>query len=67
MKSGLAGHGRNDSTSGSIGGIAASGSPLASPKDAAGPSSAGRLSRHNSGWGETDDADKVDEPKGGKT
>ncbi|RDL37970.1 Uncharacterized protein BP5553_05403 [Venustampulla echinocandica] len=65
VKSGLAGHGRNDSTSGSIGGIAASGSPLSSPKDTAGPSSAGRLSRTNSGWGEVDDADKVEEPNGG--
>jgi len=47
IKSGLLGHGRNDSVTGSIGAIpAASGSPLASPRD----QSNGKLSRTNSGW-----------------
>ncbi|KAF7932823.1 uncharacterized protein EAE98_004122 [Botrytis deweyae] len=50
VKSGLLGHGRTDSISGSIGGMAAPGSPLASPRDPTG--STGRLSRSNSGWGE---------------
>jgi len=64
VKSGLLGHGRNDSISGSIGGIGASGNPLAaSPRDVAGPSS-GRLSRTNSGWAETDEVEKVDEVEG---
>jgi len=47
VKSGLLGHGRNDSVTGSIGAIpAAGGSPLASPRDPAN----GKLSRSNSGW-----------------
>lgn len=51
VKSGLWGHGNTDSISGSIGGIAAPGSPLASPRDPTG--SNGKLSRSNSaGWGE---------------
>ncbi|CAD6445330.1 7b27d6e9-3989-4bf5-bc7b-18fdf1c3ab42 [Sclerotinia trifoliorum] len=50
VKSGLLGHGRNDSISGSIGGIIVPGSPLAGPRDPT--SSTGRLSRSNSGWGE---------------
>ncbi|KAI9642666.1 hypothetical protein NHQ30_008397 [Ciborinia camelliae] len=45
VKSGLLGHGRTESISGSIGGIAAPGSPLASPRDPT--SSTGKLS-----WGE---------------
>lgn len=48
VKSGLLGHGRNDSISGSIGGAAAPSSPL-SPRDT-GANSIGRLSRTNSGW-----------------
>lgn len=58
MKSGLLGHGRNDSISGSIGGAVAPLSPLASPRDA-GAAAMGRLSRTNSGWedGEKDDAE----------
>lgn len=58
VKSGLLGHGRNDSISGSIGGVAAPSSPLASPRDA-GAASLGRLSRTNSGWedGEKDDVE----------
>ena len=51
VKSGLFGHSRNDSISGSIGGVAPT-SPLASPREAI-ASSSGKLSRHNSGWGET--------------
>jgi hypothetical protein len=56
VKSGLLGHGRNDSISGSIGGVAPS-SPLASPRDG-GANPTGRLSRTNSGW---DDGEKNDE------
>jgi hypothetical protein len=59
VKSGLLGHGRNDSISGSIGGIGAPGSPLASPREAIG-NSAGRLSRTNSAWGETGEGEKAD-------
>jgi hypothetical protein len=59
VKSGLLGHGRNDSISGSIGGIAAPGSPLASPREATG-NSTGRLSRTNSAWGESGEGEKAD-------
>ncbi|KAB8300881.1 hypothetical protein EYC80_002809 [Monilinia laxa] len=63
VKSGLLGHGNTDSISGSIGGIAAPGSPLASPRDPTG--SNGKLSRSNSaGWGENDKIAK--EEKRGK-
>lgn len=55
VKSGLLGHGRNDSISGSIAGLAAPSSPLASPREAAAPS-VGRLSRTNSAWGESGEA-----------
>jgi hypothetical protein len=62
VKSGLLGHGRTDSISGSIGGITATGSPLASPRETI--PSAGKLSRSNSAWGEvgdvTSDAEKAD-------
>ncbi|TVY86702.1 hypothetical protein LAWI1_G007243 [Lachnellula willkommii] len=61
VKSGLLGHGRNDSISGSIGGVAPPGSPLAGPRDFMGPNS-GRLSRKNSGW-ENGEAEKGDEPE----
>ena len=54
MRSGLIGHGRNDSITGSIGGIAAS-SPLASPREV--PQAPGKLSRRNSGWGEVNEED----------
>ena len=54
MRSGLIGHGRNDSITGSIGGIAAS-SPLASPREI--PQAQGKLSRRNSGWGEVNEED----------
>ncbi|KAL5324677.1 hypothetical protein ACEPPN_009225 [Leptodophora sp. 'Broadleaf-Isolate-01'] len=59
VKSGLLGHGRNDSISGSIGGMAAAGSPLASPREAIGASN-GKLSRSNSAWGEGGEGVKVD-------
>ncbi|MCJ1358279.1 MAG: hypothetical protein MMC33_008278 [Icmadophila ericetorum] len=54
VRSGLVSHGRNDSITGSIGGMAAAGSPLASPKEA---SMQGRVSRRNSEWGEVDEED----------
>lgn len=54
MRSGLLGHGRNDSITGSIGGLANSGSPLASPREVP---SQGRISRRNSGWGEVNEED----------
>ena len=54
MRSGLLGHGRNDSITGSIGGIAAS-SPLASPREIS--QAPGKLSRRNSGWGEVNEED----------
>jgi hypothetical protein len=57
VKSGLLGHGRNDSVSGSIGGIVPPGSPLASPREVGGASS-GKLSRSNSAWGESGEGEK---------
>lgn len=51
VRSGLLGHGRNDSITGSIGGHA---SPLASPREVQHP---GRISRRNSGWGEVNEED----------
>ena len=60
VKSGFLGHGRNDSISGSIGGIGASGSPLASPRDNVGHG-AGNLSRSNSNWTAGDDLDNETE------
>jgi hypothetical protein len=60
VKSGLLGHGRNDSISGSIGGPAAPSSPLASPRDATGAT--GKLSRTNSAWDEIVD-NKKSEPE----
>lgn len=59
IKSGLLGHGRNDSISGSIGGPAVPGSPLASPRELSAPQ-AGKLSRTNSAWGEGGEGEKVD-------
>lgn len=61
VKSGFLGHGRNDSISGSIAGIGASGSPLASPRDHTGPSTGGKLSRTNSAWDEMIMADTPNE------
>jgi hypothetical protein len=57
VRSGQVGHGRNDSITGSIGGMASAGSPLASPKEMPGT---GRVSRRNSGWGEVDEAKDED-------
>jgi hypothetical protein len=48
IKSGLLGHGRTESVSGSIGGIGAAGSPLASPREGIVPLQPGRVSRRNS-------------------
>ncbi|KAK2625354.1 hypothetical protein QTJ16_005723 [Diplocarpon rosae] len=59
VKSGFLSHGRNDSISGSIGGIGASGSPLASPREVSG-ATAGKLSRRNSAWGEGGEGEKVE-------
>ncbi|KUJ06571.1 uncharacterized protein LY89DRAFT_702889 [Mollisia scopiformis] len=58
IKSGLLGHGRNDSISGSIGGVVAPGSPLASPRDLTAQN--GKLSRTNSAWGEGGEGGKND-------
>ena len=58
MRSGLVGHGRNDSITGSIGGIATASSPLSSPREASAP---GRISRKNSGWGEVTEKEGADE------
>jgi hypothetical protein len=62
MKSGLLGHGRNGSISGSIGGVAVPpGSPLASTRDGIPQSSGGGgLSRNNSGF-EAGDGDKKED------
>ena len=49
VRSGLLGHGRNDSITGSIGGVANAASPLTSPNPTA---TAGRVSRRSSAWGE---------------
>ena len=54
VRSGLVGHGRNDSITGSIGGIGSMSSPLASPRDLG---MTGRISRRNSGWGEVSEED----------
>ena len=60
IRSGLISHGRNDSTAGSIGGLASAGSPLASPREAP---MTGRISRRNSGWGEVDEEESDEEEK----
>ena len=60
IRSGLLNHGRNDSTAGSIGGLAAAGSPLATPKEVP---TTGRISRRNSGWGEFEEEGSEDEDK----
>ena len=51
IRSGLIGHGRNDSITGSIGGIAAN-SPLSNSREVSGP---GRISRRNSARGDFGD------------
>ncbi|KAI9880987.1 MAG: hypothetical protein M1830_009481 [Pleopsidium flavum] len=60
VRSGLVGHGRNDSITGSIGGIGGISSPLASPRDLA---MAGRMSRRSSGWGEVSEENSDDEER----
>ena len=62
VRSGLIGHGRNDSITGSIGGIAAA-SPLASPREGAGPALGyqDRASRRNSEWGEVGEEDEEED------
>lgn len=58
VRSGLVGHARNDSVTGSIGGIAAAGSPLVSPRELPPREMAsGKLSRRSSGWGEVNEED----------
>jgi len=64
VKSGLIGHGRNDSVSGSIGGAPAPGSPLASPRETSG--APGSLSRNNSAWGEVDEEEKAEDDEEGE-
>ncbi|KAF2793581.1 hypothetical protein K505DRAFT_325396 [Melanomma pulvis-pyrius CBS 109.77] len=54
VRSGLLGHGRTDSITGSIG--ATTTSPLASPRDPLGP---GRVSRRSSEWKETGEGSEV--------
>ncbi|MCJ1469681.1 hypothetical protein MMC07_008317 [Pseudocyphellaria aurata] len=61
VRSGLVGHGRNDSITGSIGGHANAASPLASPREMP---SQGRISRRNSGWGEVNEEDIDSEKEG---
>ncbi|CAD6574990.1 MAG: hypothetical protein ASARMPRED_007015 [Alectoria sarmentosa] len=67
VRSGLVSHGRNDSITKSIGGLASVDSPLASPREAP---LQGRISRRNSGWGEVNeedmDADDNDRSSTGK-
>lgn len=58
VRSGFLGHTRNDSITGSIGGIAGAGSPLASPREVPSRETrAGRLSRRSSGRGEVYEED----------
>lgn len=61
VRSGLIGHGRNDSITGSIGGYANAASPLASPREMP---SQGRISRRNSGWGEVNEEEIDSENEG---
>jgi hypothetical protein len=61
IRSGLLRHGRNDSISGSIGGVEATGSPLASPREVSG-APVGRVSRSNSAWG-AETAEEDEDPK----
>ena len=52
VRSGLISHGRNDSITRSIGGLANADSGLPSPREMPAP---GRVSRRNSGWGEVNE------------
>ena len=54
VRSGLISHGRNDSITRSIGGLANADSSLPSPREVP---SQGRVSRRNSGWGEVNEED----------
>ena len=54
VRSGLLGHGRTDSITKSITGLAGPETPLSSPRENLGP---GRISRRNSGWGEVNEED----------
>ncbi|MCJ1452631.1 hypothetical protein MMC28_002974 [Mycoblastus sanguinarius] len=54
VRSGLVSHGRNDSITRSIGGLANTDSPLASPREVP---TQGKISRRNSGWGEVNEED----------
>ncbi|KAL8935192.1 MAG: hypothetical protein Q9216_005548 [Gyalolechia sp. 2 TL-2023] len=68
VRSGLIGHARNDSITGSIGGIASAASPLASPREVPPREMAtGRMSRRSSGWGEVNEEDVTsDESEAGE-
>ncbi|ELR07619.1 hypothetical protein GMDG_02667 [Pseudogymnoascus destructans 20631-21] len=55
INSGRLGHGRADSVTGSIAGIAGASSPLVSSKEREAAAGNGRLSRANLGWGEVTD------------
>ena len=57
VRSGLVSHGRNDSTTGSIGVMASTASPLTNPRELP---NQGRASRRNSGWGEFSEDGKGD-------
>lgn len=54
VRSGRAGHGRTDSITKSIGGLAGTDSPLTGPREVP---AQGRVSRRNSGWGEVNEED----------
>lgn len=56
MRNGLVSHGRNNSITRSIGGLAGTESPIASPREVP---VQGRVSRRNSGWGEVNEEDSV--------
>jgi len=61
VRSGLVGHGRTDSITRSIGGVAGTDSPLNSPREVP---AQGRASRRNSGWGEVNEEDLDDDENG---
>jgi len=65
VRSGLISHGRNDSITGSIGGIVAA-SPLASPREGTGVGLGyqERASRRSSWWREVGEEDEEDEKEG---
>lgn len=58
VRSGLLGHGRTDSITGSIGPAATAASPLASPRDATGP---GRVSRRSLDWKEANEGSEMED------